>query len=58
MGFRLKASAEFEFFVFEETPHSVREKGYRDLKPITPGYFGYSVLRSTVNADFYHALLA
>ena len=25
----------------------VREKGYRDLKPITPGFFGYSVLRSS-----------
>jgi glutamine synthetase len=56
MGFKLKASAEFEFFVFEETPHSVREKGYRDLKPITPGYFGYSMLRSGVHSDFYQEL--
>ena len=29
---RVSAAAEFEFFLFEETPHSVREKGYRDLK--------------------------
>ena len=28
-------------------PNSVREKGYRDLKPMTPGFFGYSVLRSS-----------
>jgi glutamine synthetase len=56
MGFKLKASAEFEFFVFEETPHSVREKGYRNLKPITPGYFGYSMLRSGVHSDFYQEL--
>lgn len=27
------------------------------MKPITPGYFGYSVLRNTVHADFYHDLL-
>jgi glutamine synthetase len=56
MGFSLKASAEFEFFVFEETPHTVREKGYRNLKPITPGYFGYSMLRSGVHSDFYQEL--
>jgi glutamine synthetase len=55
-GFALKAAAEFEFFVFEETPQSVRDKGYRGLKPITPGNFGYSMLRSSVHADFYHQL--
>jgi glutamine synthetase len=57
MGFAVSAAAEFEFFVFDETPHSVREKNYRDLKNITPGFFGYSVLRSGVHADFYHELL-
>ena len=57
MGYTPYASLEYEFFVFEETPHSVREKNYRNLKPMTPGSFGYSILRSTVHADFYHALL-
>ena len=57
MGFAVNASAEFEFFVFDETPHSVREKGYRNLKNITPGYFGYSTLRSSVHAEFYHELM-
>jgi glutamine synthetase len=56
IGCKVKAAAEFEFFVFEETPQSVRDKGYRDLKPITPGHFGYSMLRSGVHADFYHEL--
>ncbi len=56
MGFQVKAAAEFEFFVFEETPNSVRDKGYRGLKPITPGNFGYSMLRSGVHADFYREL--
>jgi glutamine synthetase len=56
MGAKVKAACEFEFFVFEETPDSVREKGYRDLKPITPGNFGYSMLRSGVHADFYQEL--
>lgn len=56
-GFRVNAAAEFEFFLFEETPHSVREKNYRNLKNITPGFFGYSMLRSSVHADFYRDLL-
>ncbi|TFI57660.1 glutamine synthetase [Sphingomonas parva] len=56
MGFAVKAAAEFEFFVFEETPNSIRDKGYRGLKPITPGHFGYSMLRSGVHADFYRDL--
>ena len=57
MGFKVSAAAEFEFFLFEETPHSVREKNYKNLKNITPGFFGYSMLRSSVHADFYRDLL-
>jgi glutamine synthetase len=57
MGFTAYAALEYEFFVFEETPHSIRDKGYRHLRPWTPGSFGYSVLRSSVGSDFYHALL-
>ena len=55
-GWKLKAACEFEFFVFEETPQTVRDKGYRRLKPITPGNFGYSMLRSGVHSDFYREL--
>lgn len=57
MGFEVSAAFEYEFFLFDETPHSVRDKGYRDLTPVTPGMFGYSVLRNSVHADFYHDLL-
>ncbi len=57
MGYATTAAAEFEFFVFEETPASVREKGYRGLTTLTPGYFGYSMLRSSVHAELYQALL-
>ena len=56
MGWRVKAAAEFEFFVFEETPRSARDKGYRGLRPITPGHFGYSMLRSGVHSEFYREL--
>jgi glutamine synthetase len=58
MGFKAFAGFEYEFFVFNETPHSVREKHYRDLDPMAPGFFGYSVLRNTVHSDFYRELLA
>ncbi len=57
LGFSVRAAAEFEFFVFDETPQSVRAKGYRDLNTITPGFFGYSVLRSSVHAEFYRDLM-
>ncbi|HXH04328.1 MAG TPA: glutamine synthetase [Candidatus Competibacteraceae bacterium] len=58
MGYTPFAAFEYEFFAFQENPHSVREKHYRNLKPLTPDYFGYSVLRNSVWAEFYHELLA
>lgn len=57
LGFAVKAALEYEFFVFDETPQSIRDKGYRNLRPFTPGMFGYSMLRSTVHSDLYHELL-
>lgn len=57
MGFDAYAALEYEFFMFRETPESVRQKGYRNLQPWTPGYFGYSILRSSVNVAFYQELL-
>ena len=43
-------SAEYEFFFFQETPQSLREKNYRNLTTLSPGAFGYSVLRATENS--------
>src|SRR5499427_8872343 len=57
MDYVASAAAEYEFFLFSETPASVRAKGYRGLTNLTPGYFGYSVLRSSVHAELYQALL-
>lgn len=57
MGFGAKIGFEYEFFVFDETPHSVRQKRYRDLKPLTPGNFGYSVLRNSAQSDLFNALM-
>ncbi len=57
MGYEAQAGFEYEFFLFDETPDSIRAKHYRDLKPVTPGFFGYSVLRSSVHAEWYQELL-
>lgn len=53
MGLDFNLAFEYEFFLFDETPHSIREKNYTNLTPLTPGMFGYSVLRnSTYSALF------
>lgn len=57
MGFDPYVGFEYEFFVFNETPESVRAKNYRDLVPLAPGFFGYSVIRNSVHSDFYRQLL-
>jgi glutamine synthetase len=55
-GYSMVVSQEFEWFNFAETPQSAAEKGYRNLTPLTPGMFGYSILRSTLRNDFFSAL--
>ena len=57
LGFTAYSGFEYEFFVFDETRESVREKNYRNLKPMAPGFFGYSVIRNSVDSDFYRYLL-
>jgi glutamine synthetase len=58
MGYVARAAFEYEFFLFNETPDSVRQKSYRDLQPATPGFFGYSMLRNSVHASWYNDLLS
>ena len=57
MGYNPRAGLEYEFFIFDETPHSLREKQFRDLRPMAPDFFGYSVLRNSVYSEFYRGLL-
>jgi glutamine synthetase len=57
MGFSAYAGFEYEVFFFHETVESVRDKHYRDLKPMAPGWFGYSVIRNSVASDFYRQML-
>jgi glutamine synthetase len=49
-GYAPIMACEFEFFFFKETPQSLRDKGYRNLTPLSPGMFGYSVYRASANA--------
>ena len=56
-GAMVRSGFEYEFFVFQEDPHSVRDKGYQDLRPLTPGNFGYSVLRNSVESDLFAGLM-
>ncbi len=56
-GFEVTAGLEYEFFVFDETPASVREKNYRNLTPMAPGFFGYSMIRASTHSEFYAGLL-
>jgi len=50
-GYTAHFSAEYEFFIFRETPQSLRDKHFGGLTPLTPGMFGYSVLRASANAE-------
>jgi glutamine synthetase len=57
MGYSAKCAVEFEFFLFKETPQSLRQKGYRGLEPLSPGMFGYSWLREGQNGELMRAIL-
>ena len=57
MGFDVSAALEYEFFLFQETPESIREKNYTDLKPMTPDWFGYSMIRNSVHAELYEDIM-
>jgi glutamine synthetase len=50
-GYTACFAAEYEFFIFRETPQSLRDKHFGGLTPLTPGMFGYSVLRASANAE-------
>ena len=57
LGFQPYAGFEYEVFFFDETPASIRAKHYRDLQPMAPGWFGYSVIRNSTAAEFYRRML-
>ena len=57
-GLKAKSAFEYEFFLFDETPKSIRDKDFKNLENFTPGMFGYSILRSSVHSDLYQEILS
>ncbi len=57
MGLDAYAALEYEFFLFDETPQSIREKGFKNLTPLSPGWFGYSMIRNSSYAELYHQII-
>ncbi len=56
MGFEPRLAAEYEFFLFKETPESARAKGFHGLTPLSPGMFGYSWLRASESKELVHQI--
>ena len=56
MGFTPLFAKEFEWFNFKETPQSLQDKHFVKPTPLTPGMFGYSILRPSENNAFYNDL--
>ncbi|HUG53383.1 MAG TPA: glutamine synthetase family protein [Vicinamibacteria bacterium] len=56
-GYVVKAGLEFEWFNFQETPQSLADKRYVGPTPLTPGMFGYSLVRIGNNRPFFTALM-
>src|ERR1700761_740068 len=56
MGYHPEFAQEFEWFNFRETPQSLADKSFTNLQTLTPGMFGYSILRTSQNSDFYFDL--
>lgn len=57
MGFEPYAGVEYEFLVADECHDDLIVKDYLNIKPLGVGNAGYSVLRNSVNTDFYKELL-
>jgi glutamine synthetase len=55
-GYTPYFSQEFEWFNFAETPQTACDKQFKNLTPLTPGMFGYSILRSSLKNPFFNDL--
>jgi glutamine synthetase len=57
LGFQVMTGMEFEWFNFRETPQSWAAKRGVGPETITPGMFGYSLLRTNANREYFNALM-
>ena len=56
LGLKPFFSQEFEWFNFRENSNQLDEKNHQNIKPLTPGMFGYSILRASENSAYFHDL--
>jgi glutamine synthetase len=56
MGYHPEFAQEFEWFNFRESSQSLHDKSYTNIQTLTPGMFGYSILRTSQNSGFYYDL--
>ncbi|MDB5943870.1 MAG: glutamine synthetase (Glutamate--ammonia ligase)-like protein [Ramlibacter sp.] len=57
LGFKVMAGMEFEWFNFLETPQSWAAKKGVGPETLTPGMFGYSLLRVNQNREYFNAIM-
>ena len=56
MGYSAFFSQEFEWFNFKALGEGGTVPSFEELKPISQGMFGYSILRASQGSDYFHAL--
>ena len=56
LGYSAYFSQEFEWFNFKAPSDEVEPRSLKDLKPLTKGMFGYSILRASQGSEYFHAL--
>ncbi|KAG0363847.1 hypothetical protein BG005_005669 [Podila minutissima] len=56
LGWEAMCGVEFEFFNFRETPDTLAAKGHTAPQALTPGMFGYSLLRPTLHQDYFYEI--
>jgi len=55
-GYQPMFSQEFEWFNFVDNRNELYAGGFRNPQPMTPGMFGYSILRASQKSDYFHDL--
>lgn len=56
MGYHPEFTQEFEWFNFKETGQTLHDKHFTNIHPLTTGMFGYSILRTSQQSDYYYDL--
>ena len=56
-GWQVLSGVEYEWFNFRETPQTFAAKNFTQPQPISPGMFGYSLIRAGQNQPFFKALM-